>query len=135
MAELSPEGNELVVHLSLAEKAEAVHGDIRVPMSSVRQVEVVDDAVHAVNAFTKSVGAAWPGLFVIGTFHSQGSKVFAVVHHNTPRGVRVKLEGANFDELLVGCDAPEAVAARLSPAGPAPDWSSAGNQDEPPSQG
>ena len=48
MAELSPEGNELVVHLSLAEKAEAVHGDIRVPMSSVRQVDVVDDAVHAV---------------------------------------------------------------------------------------
>ena len=135
MAELSPEGNDLVVHLSLAEKAEAVHGDIRVPMSSVREVEVVDDAVHAVNAFTKSVGASWPGLFVIGTFHSQGSKVFAVVHHNTTRGVRVRLEGANFDELLVGCDAPEAVAARLSPAGPAPDWSSSVYQDEPPSQG
>ncbi len=135
MAELSLEGNELVVHLSLAEKAEAVHGDIRVPASSVRQVEVVDDAVHAVNAFTKSVGASWPGLFVIGTFHSQGSKVFAVVHHNTPRGVRVKLEGAGFDELLVGCDAPEAVAEHLSPTSTAPDRNSGGNWDEPLGQG
>jgi hypothetical protein len=87
-------------------------------MSSVRQVYVVDDAVHAVNAFTKSVGASWPGLFVIGTFHSQGSKVFAVVHHGTPRGVRVRLDGANFDELLVGCDDPEEVAERLAPAQP-----------------
>ncbi|MGO9659819.1 MAG: hypothetical protein ACLP7F_15875 [Acidimicrobiales bacterium] len=118
MAELSREGDELVVHLSVAEKAEAVHGDIRVPMSSVRQVEVVDDAVHAVNAFTKSVGAAWPGLFVIGTFHSEGTKVFAVVHHGSPRGVRVRLEGVNFDELLVGCGDPEGVAGRLVPAQP-----------------
>lgn len=134
MAELSHEGDELVVHLSVAEKAEAVHGDIRVPMSAVRQVEVVDDAVHAVNAFTKSVGAAWPGLFVIGTFRSQGAKVFAVVHHNTPRGVKVTLDGANFDELLVGCDAPEAVAALLSPgpSGPGPVWGSIGDLDEPP---
>jgi len=47
----------------------------------------------------------------------------------------VRLEGANFDELLVGCDAPEAVAAASLPPGPGPDWSSIGYQDEPPSQG
>ncbi len=120
MAELAREGDELVVRLSVAEKAEALHGDIRVPMSAVRQVEVVDDAVHAVNAYTKTVGAAWPGLFVIGTFHSQGSKVFAVVHHSTPRGVRALLAGANFDELLVGTDDPEAVAGRLRASEPGP---------------
>jgi hypothetical protein len=119
VAELSREGEELVVVLSAAEKAEAVHGDIRVPMSSVRGVEVVDDAVHAVNAYRKSVGSAWPGRFVIGTFRSDGMKVFAVVHHNTPRGVKVMLDGANFDELLVGCDDPEEVARRLAPADPA----------------
>ena len=36
MAELSREGNELVVHLSVAEKAEALHGDIRVPAQRAR---------------------------------------------------------------------------------------------------
>jgi hypothetical protein len=121
VAELDREGQELVVRLSTAEKAESVHGDIRVPISSVRGVEVVDDAVHAVNAFRKSMGTAWPGRFVIGTFRSQGNKIFAVVHHSTPRGVRVRLEGDNFDELLVGCADPEAVAGRLGGAAPSPD--------------
>jgi hypothetical protein len=118
VAELHREGEELVVTLSTAEKAEALHGDIRVPMSSVRDVEVVDDAVHAVNAYRKSVGSAWPGRFVIGTFRSDGTKTFAVVHHDTPRGVRVGLVGANFDQLLVGCDDPEAVARSLATADP-----------------
>ncbi len=61
MAELRLEGNELVLHLSGAEKAEEVHGD-------------------------------------------------------TPRGVRVRLEGAPWDEWIVGCAEPEAVAAALPPA-------------------
>ena len=118
MAELNREGQDLVVTLTAVEKAEAVHGDIRVPMSSVRGVEIVDDAVHAVNAYRKSIGSAWPGRFVIGTFRSEGAKIFAVVHHNTPRGVRVRLEVANFDELLVGCDDPEGVVRRLEPTDP-----------------
>lgn len=119
MAELVREGQEIVVHLSAAEKLEAVHGDLRAPLSSVQGVEIVDDAVHAVNAFRKTVGAAWPGRFVIGTFRSDGgAKVFAVVHHDTPRGVRVRLQAANFDELLLGCDDPEGVARLLGPGGP-----------------
>jgi hypothetical protein len=112
MAQLDRDGQDLVVRLSTVEKAEAVHGDVRVPMSAVRSVEVVDDAVHAVNAFAKSVGAALPGRFMIGTFRADG-KTFVVVHHSTPRGVRVRLEGANFDELLIGCDDPEGTVDRL----------------------
>ncbi|MGH9105628.1 MAG: hypothetical protein ACRDZX_07280 [Acidimicrobiales bacterium] len=120
MAEFIREGQELVLHLSAAEKAEAVHGDVRAPMSSLQGVEIVDDAVHAVNAFRKTIGAAWPGRFVIGTFRSdEGAKVFAVVHHDTPRGVRVRLQDANFDELLVGCEDPEG-AARLLGTGEPP---------------
>jgi hypothetical protein len=118
VAELDRDGEELVVTLSAAEKAEAVRGDVRVPMSSVRGIEVVDDAVHAVNAYRKSVGAAWPGRFVIGTFRSGDRRTFAVVHHNTARGVRIKLEGAKFDELLVGCEDPEGTARRLAAGSP-----------------
>jgi hypothetical protein len=44
MAELQRQGDELVLHLSNAEKAEAVHGDLRVPLPAVRGVEVLDDA-------------------------------------------------------------------------------------------
>jgi hypothetical protein len=53
----------------------------------------------------------------IGTFTSRDAKIFAVVHHDTPRGVRVDLEGAQFDQMIVGCDDPEAVAATLRQAG------------------
>jgi len=113
VAQLERDADDLVVRLGPVEKAETVHGDIRVPRSAVRSVEVVDDAIHAVNPFTKTVGGAWPGRFVVGTFHSDGLKVFAVVHHNTPRGVKVMLEGANFDELLVGCDDPERTIREL----------------------
>jgi hypothetical protein len=111
MAELIVDGDNLEVRLKALEKAEAVHGEVRVPISSVRNVEVLDDAVAAVHSFRVGTGA--PGWVAIGTFTSRNSHIFAVVHHNTPRGVRVTLEGAHFDELIVGCDDPESVAATL----------------------
>jgi hypothetical protein len=111
MAELIVDGDSLEVRLKALEKAEAVHGEVRVPVSSVRNVEVLDDAVAAVHGFR--VGTGVPGWVAIGTFTSRNSHIFAVVHHDTPRGVRVTLEGAHFDELIVGCDDPESVAATL----------------------
>ena len=44
MVELRVERDELVLHLTNAEKLEGVHGDLRVPLSMVRAVEVLDDA-------------------------------------------------------------------------------------------
>jgi hypothetical protein len=114
LAELTRQDDELVVALSTPEKIESAHGDVRVPMSSVRSVEVVDDAVHAVPGL-KVIGAGWPGRFAIGTFSGgpEGIKTFAVVHHDHPRGVRVQLEGERFDQLVISSEDPEAVAAQL----------------------
>ena len=108
MAQLNAEGDELVVSLTAMEKAEAVHGDVRVPLSSIVGVDVLDDVRHSVPGF-KSIGAAWPGKFYIGTFHGDGEKIFAAVHHDQARGVRVRLRGANFDQMVIGCEDPEAV--------------------------
>ena len=115
MAELIVEGDELVVRLRPVEKVEAVHGEVRVPVRSVRSVDVLDDAEAAVHGFR--VGTGIPGSVAIGTFTSRQAKIFAVVHHDTPRGVRVGLDGAAFDELIVGCDDPDAVATALRPPG------------------
>jgi hypothetical protein len=117
MAELQLEGGELVLHLSGVEKAEAVHGDLRVPLSAVRGVEVLDDA-HSwtgIGAGFK-VGMRAPAVATVATVHGQGEKVFVAVHGDTPRGVRVRLAGAPWDEWIVGCADPEAVAATLAPA-------------------
>jgi len=111
MAELIVDGDDLVVRLRPVEMIEAVHGEVRVPLRSVRTVEVLDDAEGAVHGLR--VGTGIPGSVAIGTFTSRHDKTFAVVHHDTRRGVRVGLEGAQFDELIVGCEDPEAVAASL----------------------
>jgi len=112
MAELIVDGDELVVRLRAVEKLEGVHGEVRVPLISVTSVEVLDDAAGAVHGFR--VGTGIPGSVAIGTFTSRDSHIFAVVHHDTPRGVRVDLQGAQFDELIVGCDDPDGVASTLS---------------------
>ena len=45
-------------------------------------------------------------------------RLFAAVHHNTPSGLPVRLNGTAYDEWIVGCADPEAVAAGLGlPAG------------------
>ena len=107
MAELQLEGGELVLHLSGWEKAETVHGDLRVPLSALRGVEVIDDA--------QLWGGSGPG-YKIG-MHGHGAKMFVAVHVNTPRGVRVHFqEGTQWDEWIVGCADPEAVAATLASA-------------------
>ena len=114
MAALSRDGEELVLTLTTAEKAESLHGDIRMPFSSVQEVAVVEDIIHAVHGM-KLPGSRWPGRFAIGTFvHDGGKKTFAVVHHDTARGVRVRLADGAFSELLVGCADPEAIAASIT---------------------
>ncbi len=110
MAELSRDGQELVVKLRALEKAEAVHGDIRVPWSAVQSVTVLDDAIDAVHEL-KLPGSRIPGVFAMGTFKSRDGHLFATVHHQTPRGVKVTLTGAAYDTLIIGTEDPEAVVA------------------------
>jgi hypothetical protein len=119
MAELRVEDGDLVLHLTGVEKAESVHGDLRAPLSSVRGVEILDDA-HApvgIRAGVK-IGTRIPGVVEVGTVLGRTKRLFAAVHHDTPRGLRVRLAGSTYDEWIVGCADPEAVAARLGlPAG------------------
>jgi hypothetical protein len=43
-----------------------------------------------------------------------GHTMFVAVHHDTPRGVRVLLEGDTYDEWIVGAADPESVVAILN---------------------
>jgi hypothetical protein len=113
VAELTVQGDELVLSLSEMEQLEAVHaGDVRVAVTSVRGIEVLDDALGAVHGIRTGTGI--PGVLVVGAIRHEGKKAFVVVHHGRPRGVLVRLEGADYDELVVGCDDPETLAATLT---------------------
>lgn len=109
MAELSIEAGELIVHLSPLEKAEAAHADLRFPTSSITDIAVLDNAIQAVHGL-RAPGAGIPGYLAVGTFRGLTSKTFAAVHHNTPRGVKIDLEGEKYDTLVIGCEDPEGTA-------------------------
>jgi hypothetical protein len=113
MAELVVDGDDLVLRLSTLEKVEGLHGDLRVPHSSLVRVEVLDDAHAAagIHAGLK-VGTRLPGVIEVGRIYGD-EKRFAVVHHDTPRGLRLVFEHQDFDEWIVGAPEPEALARTL----------------------
>jgi hypothetical protein len=114
MAGLEVADGELVLRLSAIEKAEAVHGDLHAPLASVRSVEVIDDAHEMTRVKTGfKVGMRVPGTASVAVVRRAGHKMFVAVHRDTPRGVRVLLEGDPYDEWIVGATDPESVVANL----------------------
>lgn len=113
MSDLVIEGDELVVRLSLLEKDESAHGDIRIERSAITAIEVLERPVDAVGGW-KRIGARLPGSFAIGTFIVEGRRVFAAVHRNDGRGVRITVKRGSFYELVIGCEDPEGVVASLA---------------------
>jgi hypothetical protein len=118
MAVLRIEGGDLALYLSAAEKVGAVHGDLRVPLSAVRRVEVLDNAHEPADHGIK-LGTRIPGRTEVGTVRGDGRNIFAAVFPDTPRGVRIVLDGSCYHEWVVGCADPESVAAQIM-AGSAP---------------
>jgi hypothetical protein len=72
-------------------------------------VEVLTDAHEPADVGVKA-GTRIPRVIELGTIYGSSKKIFAAVYHNTPRGLRVVLEGSFYDEWIVGATDPEAVA-------------------------
>ncbi len=123
MATLHVEHGELVLALTRGEKVEGIHGDLRVALTSVVGVDVLDDAHAAADIIGIKAGTRIPGVIEVGTISARDKKIFAAVHRDTPRGVRIRLRDADHDEWIVGCADPQSVAAdidaRRSTSGPA----------------
>ncbi len=108
MAELLVDGDELVLHLSTFEEVQSVHGDLRVPLAAVASVEVLEDAHEPADVGFKLIGGRLPGSFEVGTFSAGGQRIFAAVHHGTPRGVLITFQSGRYHAWIVGCADPEA---------------------------
>ncbi len=121
MATIEKREGKLVVKLGMGERVEGLHGDIEVPLERVRAVEPLENPIEAIHGLqpqhAKLVGTYLPGVTAVGTFLNGQSQrpFFAVVHRDSQRGVRIKLEGHNLSELIIGCQDPEAVRQELSP--------------------
>jgi hypothetical protein len=115
MAELEIHDDELILRLSGVEKAEAVHGDLRVPLSAVRSIEVLNDAHEMTRVGTGfKVGMRMPGSASVAVVRRGGRKMFIAVHRDTPRAIRVLFDGGSYDEWIVGAADPESVIANLN---------------------
>jgi uncharacterized protein len=112
MAQVLVEGDELVLHLSGAEKLEAVHRDLRAPRSAVRSGEILEDAHEPADHGFK-VGERLPGYSEVAAVRTGGQRLFAVVHHDTPRGVRINFDGAEYDAWIVGSPDPESLKRQI----------------------
>lgn len=115
VAELVVDGDELILRLTRAEHLESVHGDLRAELSAVTAVEVLDDAHAAADVLGVKVGTRIPGVIEVASVHG-ASTIFAAVHRDTPRGVRVRFSGAPQDEWVVGAPDPEGVASAIEAA-------------------
>ena len=114
MADLDVEGTDLVLRLHGLEKAEGVHGDIRVPLSAVRAVRSVDDPWPELRGI-RAPGTGIPGKVAVGTRRGGFGKDFAAVHGKGP-AVVVELDGADFSRLVVTTDAAAARARTIERA-------------------
>jgi len=116
VADLRAEGAELVLHLHAAEKAEGFHGDIRMPLSAVTAVRVVEDPWPELRGI-RAPGTGLPDVIAVGTRRGGFGKDFAAVHGTGP-AVVVELEGVEFGRLLVTAnDAPGVASAIRSASG------------------
>lgn len=108
MATMTTDRTHLHLHLSTAEKIAGLIRDVRVPLTSVRDVETVADGLGAVRGI-RAPGLGLPGHRAIGTWRRPGEKTLVSVRRGQP-AVRVTLAGERYDALLVGSHDAAAVA-------------------------
>ena len=118
MAVLRVEGEELVLHLRPLEKAEGMHGDIRVPLSSVTAARCVEDPWPELRGM-RAPGTGWPGVIAVGIRRGSFGKDFAAVHGKGP-AVVVELDGTDasggYGRFVITTDAATAEAAAITAA-------------------
>lgn len=114
VASVRVEGGTVTIVLSVAEKVEAIHGDIRVARSSITDVYTAVDGMGEISGL-RMPGTAVPGLIDAGTFLSDGQRTFAVVHGHAP-AVVLDLAGEAFDRIVVTVNDPHEVIASLHAA-------------------
>jgi hypothetical protein len=110
MASLLVEGDVVTVSLSVAEKVEALHGDVSVPRAAVLGARVVPDGMEEVHGLK---GAGLPGVVMVGTWRDGESVTFAVCHGRQP-AVVLDLADQVFDRIVVTVENPEAAVAALT---------------------
>ena len=113
MVDIVRDGSQIVLKLSVGEHILAMHRDVRVPLSAVAGVVVVDGPIRRIQGLkprhSKVFGGYWPGWFAYGSFFDGAVHrlLFAAVNGRKPRGLEITLDGAKYTRLIVSLDHPD----------------------------
>lgn len=116
MAALVIDRDSVAVRLSLWERIASFRGDVVIPRSCVREVQILSPS-HKVRGW-RAPGTAAPFFGAYGTYRRRGHKEFLALRWRRAsrrRAVRVTLEGHHFDAVSISVPDPEAVVRELQP--------------------
>lgn len=111
MADLQIHDDSVTISLSVAEKIEAIHGDITIPRSAITTVREVPDGMQEVHGL-RMPGTGLPGVILVGTFREPNRTTFAVCHGQRP-AVVLDLTGQSYDRVVVTVDNPDDALPKL----------------------
>jgi hypothetical protein len=77
----------VTIELTMAEKAETLHGKLTVPRSAITDIRVVPDGLAEVHGF-KLAGSGIPGVIEAGTFSGAQGRTFAAAAGSLSRFAR-----------------------------------------------
>ncbi len=119
MARLDVEGEHIVLRLSALEKLGAMHRNVTVPLTAVRDVRATDTPWSELRGL-RAPGTGIPGVIALCTLRGRGFRDFAAIYRRGP-AVVIDAEGAKFDRLIVSCVDAASEVARLRAELTAPD--------------
>jgi hypothetical protein len=114
VAELIIDGTDVVVTLTPLEKLCSFHGDVRVPLLSIRRIRTPSSPWTTMRGW-RSTGLSFPGYVAMGKRRHGAGYDFTMVFKHRPTVV-LECNGAEFGEVTVSVDDAFATAARLADA-------------------
>lgn len=103
----------VTIRLSLGERILAFRGDLRLPLADITAVDVVPDALAAVDGL-RAPGLGVPGAAKIGTWRRRGGATVALVRGRGP-GLRIRTGSGSVRTVIIATDRAADLAAQLAP--------------------
>ena len=116
MAAVHLQGDDVVVRLTPIEKLGALHGDVSVPRTAVRAVDVEPQPFSKLRGL-RAPGTGWPGRIALGTWRKRGGKKdFVAVYRGRPAVIVTLDDDAGYQRLIISVDSPDEVRKVLTAA-------------------
>jgi hypothetical protein len=116
MAQVSIDGDTLVIEMEGLDKLWALKSRLAVPLANVRGATADPGIAREPNGI-RAPGTHLPGVITAGTFHLDGGKVFWDVH-DPARAVVIELADERYRRLVIEVDDPRTTVELIERAIP-----------------